>query len=73
MSIRRAELSDAKGIAAVHVAAWRVAYRGLLPDDVLDRLSIEDSAKRWWERIAKPSVGSEGESRGDEVLRGRRL
>jgi len=54
MSIRRAELSDAKGIAAVHVAAWRVAYRGLLPDDVLDRLSIEDSAKRWWERIAKP-------------------
>jgi len=54
MSIRRAELSDAKGIAAVHVAAWQVAYRGLLPDDVLDRLSIDDSEKRWSERITKP-------------------
>jgi len=54
MPIRKAELSDAKGIAAVHVAAWRVAYRGLLPDDLLDRLSAEDTEERWSERIARP-------------------
>jgi len=54
MSVRRAELSDAKRIAAVQVAAWRSAYRGLLPDDALHRLSVEDSERRWRERIAKP-------------------
>ena len=54
MSVRRAEISDAKGIAAVRVAAWRSAYRGLLPDDALDRLSVEDSERRWKERIEKP-------------------
>ena len=54
MAIRRAELSDAPGIAAVHVAAWKSAYRGLLPDDALDRLSVDDSERRWRERVAKP-------------------
>ena len=54
MSIRKAELRDAKGIAAVRVAAWDSAYRGLLPDDVLDRLSVDASERRWSERIAEP-------------------
>jgi ribosomal protein S18 acetylase RimI-like enzyme len=54
MSIRRAESSDAKSIAEVHVAAWRAAYRELLPESVLDNLSVEDSEVRWRERIAKP-------------------
>jgi len=31
----------------VHVRAWRVAYRGLLPDDLLDRLSVEDREESW--------------------------
>jgi len=54
MSIRRAELSDAQGIAQVIVAAWRAAYRGLLPDEALDRLSVADYERRWSERIAEP-------------------
>jgi len=54
MSIRRVGLPDARGIAVVHVAAWQVAYRGLLPDDALNRLSIDDLEKRWSERISKP-------------------
>ncbi len=51
IAIRRARLADAAAIAAVQVAAWRVAYRGLLPDDTLDRLSVEDAEARWQERI----------------------
>ncbi len=39
ISIRRARARDAPGIAAVHVATWRSAYAGLLPDDFLERLS----------------------------------
>jgi len=40
--IRPATPEDARAIAEVHVASWRYAYRGLLPDDVLDRLSVEE-------------------------------
>lgn len=54
MSIRRARLADARGIAEVNVAAWRSAYRGLLPDYVLDDLSLTDREARWRERIARP-------------------
>ena len=53
MSIRRAGLPDAKGIAIVHVTAWQAAYRGLLPDDALDRLSIDVGEKHWLERISR--------------------
>jgi len=50
--IRRAKSSDARGIAKVHVAAWKAAYRGLLPDNTLDQLSVDDSEARWKERLA---------------------
>ena len=40
ISIRRARLSDASGIAAVHVATWRSAYANVLPDNYLADLSI---------------------------------
>lgn len=43
MTIREAMLSDAETIAEIHVASWRSAYRGQIPDALLDSL---DSAKR---------------------------
>ena len=39
ISVRRAGLSDAAAIGAVHVAAWRSTYPGILPDTYLARLS----------------------------------
>ncbi len=39
IQVRRARLADAVSIGAVHVAAWRSAYPGILPDDYLSRLS----------------------------------
>ena len=53
MPIRKAEPRDARGIAEVTVAAWRVAYRGLLPDSLLDNLSVEDRENRWRLRISE--------------------
>jgi hypothetical protein len=51
--VRRAEPQDAPAVARVHVASWRQAYRGLLPQEYLDSLSIEARTTTW----AKPSVG----------------
>ena len=52
--VRKAGLSDAKGIAVVQVEAWRAAYRDLLPDSVLDGLVVEEAEQRWRERIVNP-------------------
>ena len=39
IAIRRARASDAAAIGALHVAVWRSAYAGLLPDAYLSGLS----------------------------------
>jgi len=45
--VRRAEPQDAPAVARVHVASWRQAYRGLLPQEYLDSLSVEARATIW--------------------------
>lgn len=40
ITIRPARTADAATIAAVHVAAWRSTYPGILPDDYLAGLSL---------------------------------
>lgn len=44
ITIRPARVADAAAIAAVHVAAWRSAYPGILPDAYLARLSVRRQA-----------------------------
>ena len=44
IGIRRGRPGDAVGIAAVHVAAWRSAYPGILPEGYLARLSVPRQA-----------------------------
>lgn len=51
--IRRAVPADARGIAEIHIAAWEIAYRGLLPDSTLERLSVEEAEVRWRERLGE--------------------
>jgi GNAT superfamily N-acetyltransferase len=52
-AIRAASLQDADAIAELHVAAWRWAYRGLMADDVLDALSLEERATQWRSTLAE--------------------
>jgi GNAT superfamily N-acetyltransferase len=47
MRVRRAVVDDAVGIATVHVRTWQVAYRGIVPDEILDAMDIEQRAERW--------------------------
>ncbi|HEX3347475.1 MAG TPA: GNAT family N-acetyltransferase [Acetobacteraceae bacterium] len=44
ITIRRARPGDAAAIGAVHVAAWRSAYAGILPDSYLTRMSVSRQA-----------------------------
>jgi GNAT superfamily N-acetyltransferase len=47
MNLRPAIPEDAMAVARVHVRAWQVAYRGLIPGDYLAALRPEDRAQRY--------------------------
>lgn len=49
-TVRQATSLDAPRLAEIHVDSWRVAYRGILPDEALDELSVE-ARLPWWEHV----------------------
>ncbi len=51
ITIRRARIEDAAAIAHVHVESWRSTYAGMLPEDMLVRLSSAAHEQRWWRRV----------------------
>jgi ribosomal protein S18 acetylase RimI-like enzyme len=81
--IRKAEIKDARGIAKVHTETWQTHYRGQIPDEFLEGLSVEKRAEGWEKNLSDPKTktavfvaesGTEivgfccvGPSRGDEV------
>ncbi len=83
--IRRATVTDARGIGEVQVASWRTTYPGIVPDSVLAGLSV-DHAERFWRDVLGPGSNDvvwvaddrgvvvgfafEGPARDDDVPRG---
>lgn len=55
MIVREARLEDASGIARVVVDTWLTTYRGLMPDEHLDKLSYEDKELKYRELLQNPS------------------
>ncbi len=53
-TIRPAVVADAAGIGAVACAAWQWAYRGILADDLLDRLTTERFSEMWDRQLSAP-------------------
>lgn len=54
--IREARLEDAEAIVDVHIRTWQVAYKGLLPDDLLASLDGQRLGRiqRWQRSIQAP-------------------
>ncbi|MEG3634953.1 GNAT family N-acetyltransferase [Micromonospora palythoicola] len=52
--VRPARPEDAAEIARIQLATWRVAYRRLLPRDVLDGLDEVSMAERWDDAVRQP-------------------
>ncbi|MES2738318.1 MAG: GNAT family N-acetyltransferase [Verrucomicrobiota bacterium] len=67
--IRLATLEDARRIAEIQVASWQVAYRGILPDEYLDQINVEQREAVW-----RGCCGKEGDvlwvGMRDEVVAG---
>lgn len=54
ISVRRATAGDADGIAAVHIASWEGAYRGLVPDAWFEERTLERRTAMWRRVIGDP-------------------
>jgi ribosomal protein S18 acetylase RimI-like enzyme len=49
--IRDATEADARGVAEVVVNSWRVAYKGIIADEGLASLSVDERETSWRERL----------------------
>jgi L-amino acid N-acyltransferase YncA len=56
--LRQARVDDAAAVAEAHIASWRHAYAGLVPQSLLDGLSVPEVTQRWSTRLeqADPTV-----------------
>jgi GNAT superfamily N-acetyltransferase len=50
---RSASPGDVSAIAEMHVLAWQVTYRGVIPDEYLDGLSVSKRSDNWRQIIAE--------------------
>lgn len=50
--IRRAVAADAGAIARVHVDSWRSTYAGIVPEEFLASLNLDDRAEMWGRMLA---------------------
>ena len=59
-TVRLARLEDAHDFGRVHTESWQAAYRGLMPDDFLDNISVDERAaamRAVMERNPEPEEG----------------
>ncbi|KPB05989.1 GNAT family N-acetyltransferase [Bacillus sp. CHD6a] len=56
IKIRKAILSDSKGIAKVHVDSWKTTYANIVPDEYLNNLSYESREQIWINSIPNGGV-----------------
>jgi GNAT superfamily N-acetyltransferase len=49
--VRPAVVGDAEPIARVHARSWQAAYRGFMPDDLLDSIDVAARAEQQRERL----------------------
>lgn len=53
MKIRKAIVSDARGIAIVHVNTWKVTYKDILPQKMLQNLTYSNREAVWVKNIER--------------------
>jgi ribosomal protein S18 acetylase RimI-like enzyme len=67
ITVRQALIGDAEGIARVHVSSWQTSYRGIVPDEMLDNLSVARREAYWQGALAGEDVVFVAEAGGEIV------
>lgn len=56
MRIREATIRDADAIARVHLASWKTTYPGIIPQEYIDGLRVENGIARWQKQLAEKTT-----------------
>lgn len=56
-TIRAARVEEADTLAELHYAVWKVGYQGILPDEVMQALDLEEFYPRWRYRLSPQGAG----------------
>jgi len=56
-TLRKPELEDAMELAALHVACWKQAYSGLLPEGFFDAAHLQQRIGLWRRILGDPNPG----------------
>ncbi len=57
MTIRMATDGDARAVAEIQIRGWQQTYRGPMPDEFLDTLSLDDHEAMWRRVISRQGTG----------------
>ena len=71
LTIQRAGPAEAEAVARIRVLSWKAGYPGLVPQDVLDAMTIEDNVertRRWMTDSTLKLAGDWLAWRGDDSL-----
>ncbi|TQV80715.1 GNAT family N-acetyltransferase [Denitrobaculum tricleocarpae] len=47
LKLRRARLQDSRALAQVHIETWRHTYAGMVPDQYLASMTLDEQARCW--------------------------
>ena len=53
--IRYADANDARVLGEIHSSSWKIAYRGIVPDSILDHISADKKREVLWKGIIRRS------------------
>jgi hypothetical protein len=67
IEIRKAVLTDAIGIAKVHVDSWKTTYANIVPDAYLNSLDHEGK-EQFWQNIIPSGIVYVAENNKGEVV-----
>ncbi len=68
--VRAATAIDLAAIARIHMASWHDAYRGVIPDEVLDDRTVEGSLSGWRSTFEKYPDNISVAETGDALFAG---
>ncbi|MDI1459407.1 GNAT family N-acetyltransferase [Catellatospora sp. KI3] len=54
ITVRAETVADCAAVAALHIESWRAAYAGIVPDQVLAALDVEQRTRERAERLGNP-------------------
>lgn len=51
-TIRFADINDCKALGTIHCESWKIAYKGIVPDSILENMSAEKSMMKFIDSIS---------------------